>query len=98
MTSPLTLVVTIESLPGHEGAVQDALAGVVKETQAEQGCIQYDLHIDPAHQGRFVFNETWATHRDWVAHDEAQHIVALKAALAGKTAKTVLMPLEKIDP
>lgn len=98
MTTPVTLVVTTQSLPGHEATVRDALLGVVRETQAETGCIQYDLHIDPAHEGRFVFYETWTSHQDWAAHDEADHIVALKAALEGKTEDSVFVWLEKIDP
>ena len=98
MNSPLSMVVTIQALPGHEEAVEAALLGVVEETRGEAGCVQYDLHRDTDGTGRFVFYETWATRGDWVAHDEAEHIVALKGQLEGKTEEGAFVWLEKIEP
>ncbi len=92
------MVVTIPALPGHEEAVHAALLGVVAETRAEKGCIQYDLHRDREQPRRFVFYETWATRDDWAAHDAAEHIVALKGLLEGKTEDVALVLLERIGP
>lgn len=98
MTSPLSMVVSIQALPGQEAAVEAALLGVVKQTRAETGCVQYDLHRDADRIGRFVFYETWATRNDWAAHDAAEHIVTLKGLLEGKTEEAAFVWLEKIAP
>ena len=98
MKLPLTLVVTIDALPGQEQAVESALSGVVARTRGDDGCIQYDLHRDPQVPGRFVFYEAWTTQEAWEAHDEAEHIVTLKKALEGKTAEAVFLALERLEP
>jgi quinol monooxygenase YgiN len=92
------MVVTIQALPGHELTVENALLGVVADTQAEAGCLQYDLHRDPDHAGRFVFYETWVSRDHWVAHDEAEHIVALQGVLDGRTEDVAILWLEKMEP
>jgi quinol monooxygenase YgiN len=98
VNSPLALVVTIDAGPGTEQAVESALLGVVAQTRDEDGCIQYDLHRDPRVPGRFVFYETWASQEALDAHDEADHIVALKQTLEEKMAKAVFLTLDKIEP
>lgn len=98
MTLPLSMVVTIRALPGEEPAVHAALLRVVAETRAEKGCVQYDLHRDSERPGRFVFYETWASRDDWAAHDQADHIVALKRILEGKTEDAAIVWLEKLEP
>lgn len=96
MPTPLTIVATIEALPGHETAVEKALKEVVAPTLAESGCLQYDLHQDLEKPGRFLFYENWATREEWDAHMESAHLAVMKKAVDGKLADLVIFQMERV--
>lgn len=98
MTIPLTLVASIQALPGHESAIERALLDLVAPTLAETGCLQYDLHRDVQNQGLFHFYEAWATREDWEAHNDSDHITAMLRNTEGKMAPPVIWQMERIEP
>ena len=98
MPNPLTIVATIQALPGHEKTVEEALLKVIPPTLNESGCLQYDLHRDHQDNGLFLFYENWATKEEWEAHMNTAHLAALKAATQGITKETVIFLIEKIVP
>ncbi len=97
MTKPLTIVATIQALPGHENDVEKALLEVIPPTLAEPGCIQYDLHRDLQKTGLFLFFENWSTREEWDAHMESSHLAAMKKATDGKLEETIIFQMAKVD-
>ncbi len=89
MSQPLlTVVAEFLAKPGSEEALQAALASVVEPTRAEDGCVQYDLHVATAEPGRFVFYENWTSREALMKHAGSEHI----KALGGKVADLVVTP------
>ena len=79
----LTLVANIKAIPGHADLVKAELLKLIDSTRAEEGCINYDLHVNNENPNHFVFHETWETRELWQNHMNAPHIVAYGAAVAG---------------
>jgi quinol monooxygenase YgiN len=67
MTStPINFIVNFKAHPGREDDLKRILTGMVALTRAEEGCVNYDLHVyadDPSH---FVLYEGWESPQ---AHD-----------------------------
>ena len=97
MTTPLTLVASIQALPGHEETVEKALLELVEPTLAENGCLFYDLHRDLQTPGLFHFLEAWATREDWEAHNGSVHIAGMLQATEGKMAPPMIFQMQKIE-
>jgi len=97
MSKPLTIVATIQAVPGCENDVAVALKACIAPTQAEAGCEQYDLHIDNTKPGLFLFFENWTTREQWLDHMESAHLAAMKKATEGKVESTLIYEMEKVD-
>lgn len=97
MSKPLTIVATIQSLPGFENDVADALKACIVPTLAEAGCQQYDLHTDNYKPGLFLFFENWTTRQEWLEHMESDHLAIMKKATEGKVESTVIYEMAKVD-
>lgn len=81
--SKLTIVAEIIAKPGKEELVKAELLKLIPITEAEKGCINYDLHQDLEDPTRFLFYENWESREDWVAHSEAPHLKDYLAATEG---------------
>ena len=92
----LTILAQITAAPGREALVRAELEKLVPITRAEAGCIRYDLHVDNAHPGFFVFYETWENRALWQAHMQAPHLVAYGKATEGAVAGFVLNEMTEI--
>ncbi len=97
MSEPLTLVASIQALPGHESAIEQALQDLVEPTRTETGCLQYDLHRDLETPGLFHFYEAWATRADWETHNDSAHIAGLLRDTQGMMARPVIYQMERIS-
>ena len=53
---------------GKEDALKAELLALVPQTRAEPGCLNYDLHQDPASPGEFVFYENFVDGEALKAH------------------------------
>merc|ERR1712172_89132 len=59
-------------------------AKIVEATQAEQGCIHYQLYKEAGVQsGSYAMIETWATQDDLTRHSKAAHVKAFQEATKG---------------
>ncbi|MEL6235779.1 MAG: putative quinol monooxygenase [Pseudomonadota bacterium] len=92
----LTILAQITAIPGKEDLVRAELEKLVPITRAEQGCLQYDLHVDTEAAGFFVFYETWESRALWQAHMNAPHLAAYMAATEGAVSGFVLNEMTKI--
>lgn len=73
----VTVVATFVARPGKETELRNALVGLVSPTRQEAGCLNYDLHVDPNHPGRFLFHENWTTAAALDAHLQSPHVQAV---------------------
>ena len=92
----LTILAQITAEPGKEDLVRAELEKLVPITRAEDGCIQYDLHVDTETPGFFVFYENWESRELWQTHMNAPHLAAYMAATEGAVAQFVLNEMSKI--
>ncbi len=97
MPTPLTIVATIQALPGKEDIVEKALLAVIAPTLAEPGCLQYDLHRDLQKPGLFLYYENWATREEWDAHMLSDHLAAMKVATDGLLEGIIIYQMKLID-
>ncbi|MEM7525774.1 MAG: putative quinol monooxygenase [Pseudomonadota bacterium] len=93
---PLTILAQITAKPGQEDLVRAELEKLVPITRAEAGCITYDLHVDNAQPGFFVFYETWESRALWQAHMGAPHLQAYSAATVDAVDGFVLNEMTQI--
>ncbi|WP_405120097.1 putative quinol monooxygenase [Pseudomonas leptonychotis] len=73
MSSPLTLIATITALPGHAQALEAGLRQLVPPSQAEAGCLQYNLHRHQDQPNRFIMVEQWLNAAALSAHQQTAH-------------------------
>jgi quinol monooxygenase YgiN len=79
----LTIIANIHAKAGQTDLVKTELLKLIEPTRAEEGCLQYNLHQDPANPTHFVFFENWASRELWQAHMSKQHLVDYIAATEG---------------
>jgi quinol monooxygenase YgiN len=73
----LIVVAEMTAQPGKEEALRRKLTGFVEPTRAENGCVQYDLHIAEDNPGHFLFFEKWTSSEALDAHLAAPHIASV---------------------
>lgn len=73
----VTVVATFEARPGKETELKQTLTGLVGLTRREDGCINYDLHVNPENPLQFLFHENWTSKAALDAHLKSAHIAAL---------------------
>ena len=73
MTDPAvgTVVLVVELTARPEGAqeLRERLLELTRLTREEDGCLRYDLHVDPDDPCRLAFVEEWASPEAHAAHD-----------------------------
>lgn len=92
----LTILAQITAASGKEDLVRAELEKLIPITRAEEGCIQYDLHVDNENPGFFVFYENWESRSLWQTHMNAPHLAAYMAATEGAVDSFVLNEMSKI--
>ena len=80
MAELLTVVAEMQAKPGREEDLRKALLALIEPTRAEDGCVQYDLHIHSSDPARFVFYENWASEAHLARHAASAHLTAFVAA------------------
>ena len=80
---PLTILAQITAAPGKEALVRDSLLGLIEPTRAEEGCLNYDLHVDTTNPASFMFYENWESRALWLDYMKAPHLAAYNAATQG---------------
>lgn len=72
----LTVIATITARPDRISDVRRELEKLVIATRLENGCINYDLHVDLSDPRRFVFYENWSDKAALDAHAASPHMKA----------------------
>ncbi len=77
----VTVVAYLRARPGKAEALRRELLGLLGPTRAEDGCLNYDLHVSQDAPGTFMFHENWTSKEHLDRHLESPHLTALKAKL-----------------
>ena len=93
----LTVIATLKAKPGREADLFADLRSLVAPTQAEAGCLTYDLHRSHEDPGLFMFTESWAGRPAWDAHMGAPHLTAFSARQGDLAQSWTLFVGEKVE-
>ncbi len=91
MAQMLTLNATLEAKEGKEELLKTTLLALVAPSRAEAGCIDYDVHEDPEHKGRFMFYENWASKEDLDKHFQMPYMQTFMAQIEELLARPIDM-------
>jgi len=86
----ITLIAIIKAKAGKEEAVKRELTNLLAPTRKEAGCLNYNMHIDPQDNSRFMFYENWECQSVLDDHLNSPHI----QAFIGKTDELLAEPIE----
>ncbi|MDG1376583.1 MAG: putative quinol monooxygenase [Yoonia sp.] len=92
---PLTILALINVVPGREAQLIASLTTLAEASRKEEGCIQYDMHLDNEDPSFIMFYETWATKELWLEHMKSEHLKVHNAATEGCIAKLALHEMTK---
>jgi quinol monooxygenase YgiN len=88
--SKLTVVANVHAKPDKIDLVKAELEKLIPITQAEEGCIQYDLHQDNENPTHFMFYENWESRELWQKHMNTLHLAGYREATEGAVAEFTL--------
>jgi quinol monooxygenase YgiN len=86
----VTVVAVLKAKPGLESQVEQELAALILPTRAEEGCINYHLHVDSSDPSLFMFYENWSSISALEEHQQKPHLTAFLE----KADKLLASPLE----
>ena len=96
----LTVVARMTALPGKEQQLRSELEQLVGPTLAEDGCVNYDLHVAVDDPATFFFYENWTSPGHLEAHLGNGHLVEfagkLDEYLVGGADGLVITQLQRI--
>ena len=77
----LTVIAHMKALPGKEQELRAELEQLVEPTLAEDGNVNYDLHVALDDPGTFYFYENWTSPGHLEAHMGNSHLVEFAGKL-----------------
>jgi quinol monooxygenase YgiN len=80
MAQLLSVVAELKARPGKEDELRQLLLSLIEPTHAEEGCVQYDLHVHTGDPGRFVFYENWTSREHLDRHLSSPHLTTAVGA------------------
>ncbi len=96
----LTVIARMTALPGKEQQLRSELEQLVEPTLAEDGCVNYDLHVAVDDPATFFFYENWTSPGHLEAHLGTGHLVEfagkLDEYLVGGADGLVITQLQRI--
>lgn len=75
----LTVVATMRAEQGRTDDLRAALVALLAPTQAEAGCVNYDLQQSVEDPAEFAFHENWESAQHLDDHLGAPHLTAFAA-------------------
>lgn len=93
----LTIVANIKANADKVALVKAELLKLIEVTQAETGCINYDLHQDNENPAHFMFYENWQSRELWQAHMANQHLQDYMKATEGAVEEFTLNEMTQIS-
>ncbi len=94
--SELAIVANTKAKPDKIDFVKAELEKLVETTRIEEGCLQYDLHLNNANPVHFVFFENWESRELWQVHMGSRHLQDYLAATEGAIEGFYVNELTKI--
>ncbi|MBY4677294.1 putative quinol monooxygenase [Marinobacterium arenosum] len=94
--SVLTCIAKIQAKAGAEEQVKQALSKLLEPTRQEEGCLNYDLHVDNEDPTIFMFHENWQSEAMLDQHLESKHIKECFELIGGLLASVEINRLSKI--
>lgn len=79
----MTKLILVAHIYAKEDAidhVKNELEKLIPPTKEEEGCLQYDLHLDLEDPSHFMFYEIWESRDHLQQHMNSEHIKNYKAA------------------
>ncbi len=73
----------MQAKPGKEEELRSAALALVEPTRKEEGCLQYDLHVQLADPAWLVFYENWSSVEHLDRHGASAHLQAFRAIVPG---------------
>ena len=93
-----TIIGTVTARPETRDELHELLTAQVAPTRAEEGCINYDYHVDAADPCAFVFYENWIDKAALDAHLAMPHLQPLFSQLGRLLARPVdIRPLTMLS-
>ncbi|WP_281647290.1 putative quinol monooxygenase [Parendozoicomonas sp. Alg238-R29] len=92
----LTIVANIIASTEKVELVKSELVKLIAVTQAEEGCINYDLHQDNENPAHFMFYENWASREHWQKHMDTQHLKDYLAATEGAVESFIVNEMSQV--
>jgi quinol monooxygenase YgiN len=92
----LTILAQITAKAGKADMLRSELERLLAPTRAEEGCIQYDLHLDNENPTFFVFYENWEPRELWQTHMSAPHLAAYMEVTDGAVESFVINEMSVI--
>jgi quinol monooxygenase YgiN len=90
MLDEITVTAHIQARAGKEAEVEQVLQALVAPTQAEPGCMRYDLFAMPEKPGCYLFIETWKSPGHLNRHLQQNHV----QAFIGRSQELLAEPLQ----
>jgi quinol monooxygenase YgiN len=91
----LPVVALIKAKAGKEKELEAMLRSLVAPTRAEAGCVQYDLHVDKAQPGLYVFVERWESESHLKTHLKSSHI---QSGMARRAELIETLDIRRLQP
>ena len=82
--SKITVLANIVAKANQIELVKAELLKLIEPTRAEEGCINYDLHLNNENPAHFMMFENWASAELLQKHSESAHFIAFVTATEGK--------------
>lgn len=76
-------VAQLKAAAGKEEELEKVLAAAVTPSNAEAGCLMYELFVEPKKPGAFTFIEVWANAESQKQHSRMPHFKAMGRGLKG---------------
>lgn len=73
----VTIIGTVTAKPETRAELHGLLSKQVEPTRQEDGCINYDFHVDAEDPCVFVFYENWRSQEDLDVHLGMPHLAPL---------------------
>ena len=70
----ITCIGKVVAKKEHHLIVKEELLKLLEPTRNEDGCINYDLHMDRESANIFFFHDTWESEAHLNAHLESEHV------------------------
>ena len=85
--TPFNFIANFKANPGRETDLERILTAMVAPTRAEEGCVNYDLHVHADDPTRYVLYEGWSSPQALDLHMTLPHFQKMLEELDGVVAE-----------